>query len=282
MAVLSIDVGIKNLSYCMYEHETRTIKAWEVFCVTDSKFGSDMPHLVAAALNQRWDTFKDAQQVVIEQQPGSNKRMKVMEAYIHMYFVMRDKPAVLYHARHKLENMEGGAPKGKQNYYHRKKASVKETLEFLDKHPQAPEIAKVYTSAKKKDDVADCFLQAVAYCSNPHGVVQAHAARQKKLKDDSNVRPRRPTSIQADKGRYTKPVIKHLINELRKEKGVMVLIDDPDPVAAEKARLVVQVSADKTLAKNVKRFYPTPEACLAALYPEFRENPKKEMQSDGT
>jgi hypothetical protein len=269
MAILSFDVGIKNLAYCLYEPETHSILAWENFQVTDNKLGSDMPIILAGALDRRWPSFKDARAIIIEQQPGSNKRMKVMEAYLHMYFVMKDMPVQLYHPRHKLEGVPGGG-RGKSNYYHRKKAAVQETLEFFKEHPQSPEMMRVYNQAKKKDDVADCFLQALSYCRRPEGVVQANEIKKKKLRDDSNVKPRRPTQQQHEKGRYTKSVIKHMINNLRLDKGVMVIVEGNDALAAEKAKLEHQISKDKALAKNVKRFYQSPAACLEALYPEFR------------
>lgn len=266
MIITSIDVGIKNLAYCVYDSETRQLPAWEVFSL--GRTDDTLCPRVAQALNDRWESFAPAGTVVIERQMGSNRKMKIMEAYLHMYFVARGKNVVIFSATHKLEGVSGVSGKGK--YHDRKRASVRLMDVFLADTNQANEA--MYRKSAKKDDLADCVMQALAYVAMP---VTAATAPSNKV-----VRGRRPTNAQQASGRYSRANIKFLMDQLASDTSVMVIADDP--VEREIMRMTTLVERDATLLKSVKRLYGSPRACILALFPPEAPTPEITSSSPGT
>jgi hypothetical protein len=155
MNILSFDVGIKNLAYCIINEETNNIVAWDVFEIpTILKY-----QIAIMNTNELWNhTFH---KVIIEKQPPTNPKMRIIENMLNIYFIMKEIPDVCtYSAKHKLGEL-GKTTRGQKNYNVRKKYGVAMTNVYL----QDSRFLTFFNSHKKKDDLSDCLLQALAYNS---------------------------------------------------------------------------------------------------------------------
>ena len=101
--------------------------------------------------------------VIIENQLGTlATRMKTLQGMITQYFIMRGVPDIRFISatnKLKLFSKEGEDKGDKTDYADRKKRSMEITRALIAEH--APEHIGLYDKHKKKDDLADCFLQGV-------------------------------------------------------------------------------------------------------------------------
>jgi hypothetical protein len=84
--------------------------------------------------------------------------MKALQGMITMYFISKGKSNIQYwNAGNKLKRFL----KTKTTYAQRKKIGIKLTNYLLEEH--FPEQIVYFKAHKKKDDLADCFLQLFDY-----------------------------------------------------------------------------------------------------------------------
>jgi hypothetical protein len=100
--------------------------------------------------------------VIIENQISTiASRMKTLQGMLAQYFIMKDVPCIEFiSASNKLKMF---MTKKKTTYTERKLESVEVTKELLEKLPQLKEYKGILDKNKKKDDLADCFLQGIYY-----------------------------------------------------------------------------------------------------------------------
>lgn len=208
--ILSIDVGIRNLAMCLLDEDSDNhIVQWDVSGVppesSDGLFPCMKRHLDA----KPW--VLDATTVLIEKQPGMNKKMKTVENFIHAYFVIKNPEAetIIYDARHKVPDVAGT---GKTKYRQRKQTGITRCKEFLDINEVNKEWREHFKKSKKKDDLADTVLQALSYTKR---VVPLP-----KIKE--TIKPRKPTENQKatkySKSNLAWMVKNHTQDELEKDK----------------------------------------------------------------
>ena len=111
----------------------------------------------------------DVDYVLLEQQPQRNVQMKNISILLFNYFILRGiidkienkiKDVLFISSKNKLKFYDGPEIiiKSKNNYTKRKKLAI----EYCKYHLKDNETdLKYFLSLKKKDDAADCFLQAV-------------------------------------------------------------------------------------------------------------------------
>ena len=120
--------------------------------------------------------------VIIENQisPIAN-RMKTIQGMIAQYFIMNNtnQNIVFVSSTNKLKGLDENENKGekekqeKSNYKDRKKLGIEKCLEILKNNQQHSDWVTYFTSHKKKDDLADSFLQGCAFrksAQNQHHV----------------------------------------------------------------------------------------------------------------
>ena len=100
--------------------------------------------------------------VIIENQLSTlATRMKTLQGMITQYFIMRGVPDIRFISatnKLKLFSKEGEDKEVKNDYADRKKRSIEITRSLIPpSHPQSPR----FETHKKKDDLADCFLQGL-------------------------------------------------------------------------------------------------------------------------
>jgi hypothetical protein len=100
--------------------------------------------------------------VIIENQISTiASRMKTLQGMIAQYFIMRGTPCIEFiSAANKLKMF---MTKKKTTYTERKIESVEVTKDLLEKLPQFEKYRGCLEKNKKKDDLADCFLQGIYY-----------------------------------------------------------------------------------------------------------------------
>ena len=221
--ILSIDVGIKNLAMCLLDETDNHIVQWDVSGVppehADGLFPSLNKHLDA----KPWTL--DATTVLIEKQPGMNKKMKTVENFLHAYFVIKNPEAdtIIYDARHKVPDVAGA---GKTKYRQRKQTGITRCKEFLDINEVNQEWRELFKKSKKKDDLADTVLQALSYTRR---IVPLPKVKEKQ-KD--TVKPRKPTENQKAT-KYSKSNLAWMVKNRTQE----------------------ELEKDKRFQKDLRRYY---------------------------
>ena len=227
--LLSIDVGIKNLAMCLMDRQTMKIIKWDVSGVPPQHVDGIFPCMRDHLNDKPW--VLDADIVLIEKQPPTNRVMGTVQNFLHAYFVIHNKETIIYDARHKVPDVCGA---GKAMYNKRKKVAIERTHEHLKTETINAEWLEMFEKSKKKDDLADTFLQGKSYIHRR--VVEPKLTKVKKLT------ARRPTPNQKNT-KYSKSNIMWLMKDLGKEKFMK----------------------SKRNMKDLKRYFKTPEEVVGLI-----------------
>jgi hypothetical protein len=165
--ILSIDVGIKNLAYVLFDPINTKIVEWKVLelCEKETKANKVCLLNVAYAIRNRLDEnlgvhVQNIRHVVIENQLGPNAiRMKTIQGMLSMYFVIAGCTSIVYwSAANKLKPF---VQTKKTTYAERKKLGVQVTHLYLAQRDAV--WSDMFNKHKKKDDLSDCLLQMLDY-----------------------------------------------------------------------------------------------------------------------
>ena len=189
--LLSFDVGVRNLAVCKVEIASSdpqyTIRHWAVLDVLEALPDTyvktlGIPLLTQYMLNtllahevELLHTAPIPTAILIEQQPGGkfvNVSMKALSHVLQAFMYLKA-PSIPIHfvsARKKLKTAvahEKGTEQ-KKRYSSNKQFSKEEALSILqDQVSNSEEAIILFHSRSKKDDLADCFLQALAFYNTP-------------------------------------------------------------------------------------------------------------------
>lgn len=216
--ILSFDIGIVNMAYCIIDKNTKNIIKWEVFSLVNSNAVENTKDLVRK-LDERKYIFDDVGIILLERQPKVNPKMKQMASTLRSYLIVRGMVdlgnnfhIVDYSPKYKLMCWDGPVPKFnvKSEYTRRKKLGIFQCEQLIKN--QSEDIQKIYnTSQKKKDDLADCFLQGLSYI----------LFEDQRKKESSNIIKRKPTSKQMKYNSLSKSNLKYLFDEFLKENHII-------------------------------------------------------------
>lgn len=170
MLVLSFDIGIKNLAYCLLEIDKIDFQIldWNIIDCSNGKktiAGNDVVKTIIKQLNSL-DYLLDANLILIEKQPSCNPKMRIINSCIYMYFMIKtidnnlNNKIINYSPKHKLKCCDIRIPKTvKSNYTQNKKLAIEHTRFFI----KDTKWLDFFNKMSKKDDLADSFLQAKSY-----------------------------------------------------------------------------------------------------------------------
>jgi len=163
MLYLSIDVGIKNLAFIIYDSDVNNIIEWDIIELCNKDVNCNKVNLIDIGIvmcNRFMEIFNNYKFdiIIIENQIGRNAiRMKSVQSMITMYFINNGYKNIYYwNASNKLKYY--GLP-CKTTYSERKKFSIEITKEQINE--KYPTYNDFFFKHKKKDDLADCFLQLI-------------------------------------------------------------------------------------------------------------------------
>ncbi len=192
-AVLAWDVGIKNLSFCVYARD-HSILAWDDLD-TSIRRGTSLSCTVKKltefldefCASERFQTVRGRiTHCVIENQPKRNPTMRVVSGILGTYFFIKFGWTPLYfNPAHKLAGVDIGAAmefgqktrkrrwgtKEAANAYRmRKRASIEETRRLLQTDVRFRDWLLFFERHRKKDDLGDTLLMARAFLHAPNVV----------------------------------------------------------------------------------------------------------------
>ena len=173
MSVLSFDVGIINLAYCIVDSES-SITHWEIITIEKTENYNKLYVSLIKALDERPHLLEDIEHVIIEKQPSFNPKMRIIAGCLQTYFIIRgivDRPlngiksVDFFNPKHKLKCYTGPElviqSNAKSKYARTKKMGILIAQHFLQS--ETDEIVKFFNDSKKKDDLSDCYLQALTF-----------------------------------------------------------------------------------------------------------------------
>lgn len=178
MRVLSIDVGIKNLSYCVLDYDDNDNKIrvhdWNNIAVMDGNCKKVNVELITEAVLEALmnafaveDDFR-ADYVIIENQPMlKNGIMKTVAVIIYTFFNMMKlqfgnvDQVKFVSAANKLKCNIATSSASTSSYKDRKKLSIQYAVAYIPK--VCPDRLEWFMSQKKKDDCADSLLQGISF-----------------------------------------------------------------------------------------------------------------------
>lgn len=219
MRILSFDVGIINLAYCIWDTNTCKVVHWEVITLENCRDNSKVQINLIKSLDQRKDQLLNVDVVLIEKQPSFNPKMRIISGCLQTYFYIRGmvdqtpetqciKEIVIFSPKHKLKCYTGPdlviESKAKTKYSQTKKMGILIAKEKMNEFDELQTWIKFFDSHKKKDDLADCYLQAITY-----------SMFKNKIEGSENVNTRtkaRRAKVEPKK-HLTKPQIKKILKD---------------------------------------------------------------------
>jgi hypothetical protein len=183
MIILSFDVGIINLAYCIFDSTECKLQHWEIITTPDHNNYSKLYTNLITELDHRKHLLS-VDTVLIEKQPSFNPKMRIIAGCLQTYFFIRgviDQPenpikcVDFFSPKHKLKCYTGPelTVTGSNKYTQTKKKAVLIAGWMLEKNNESINFKNIFKNSKKKDDLSDCYLQALTYCTfkklNPVG-----------------------------------------------------------------------------------------------------------------
>jgi hypothetical protein len=160
MILLSFDIGIKNLAYCLIDTTDNSILDWNVL---DCNGSNETLRVIEEIDSLPYLTSADI--VLLEKQPSFNPKMRNISTALYVYFIIRIQheqnkncKILFYSAKYKLRCSDIQiVHKCKSKYRQNKNLGIVHTRALLTTHKD------FFENHKKKDDLADCYLQALSY-----------------------------------------------------------------------------------------------------------------------
>lgn len=206
--ILSFDIGIVNMAYCVMDRSSKKIIHWEVFSLCNSSDIENCKDLVRK-LDQRNHIFDEVSITLLERQPKVNPKMKAMASTLRTYLVVRqlvdnnkDFRIIDYSPKYKLMCWTGPVPRidVKSEYYRRKKLSIFQCEKLIEDQEQS--VRDIYSeSQSKKDDLADCYLQCLSF------IMFDDQKKEKTL-----IIKKRPTTKQYRYSKFTKSNLRYILD----------------------------------------------------------------------
>jgi hypothetical protein len=226
MLILSFDVGIINLAYCIFNSQTCKIVEWEVITLQESSNYSKLYINLIKALDSR-PFLLNVDTVIIEKQPSFNPKMRIIGGCLQTYFFIRgvvdrtESPinsVDFFSPKHKLKCYSGPELKvtGKSKYSQTKKMGVLIARSKLDEYSDSENFKSIFEQSKKKDDLADCYLQAITY------------SLFKKVLGQSTNEPTQEIDIYKSKASIKKKLKEYLDTKINPEKVSVLELMDPN------------------------------------------------------
>jgi len=179
--ILSIDLGTMNFSYVCISIDNQRIYEWNnIELAKSTKESTERICTSLATQLRKLDLLRHFKKVIIliEMQPKINIRTITMGGQVQMFYVLqkldnKNSPItkiIGYHAKNKLKFYkfkEGDEPLKldhlKKGYYKNKQTSIQHCDRIIKREKEDPMFIKMFQSSKKKDDLADSYLQARSY-----------------------------------------------------------------------------------------------------------------------
>jgi len=178
MKILSFDVGIINLAYCIFDSESSKIYHWEIITLQNHNDYNKIYINLINELDNRPHLINNIHTVLIEKQPSFNPKMRIIAGCLQTYFIIRGivdskppgqaiKDVKFFNPKHKLKCYNGPEifidSKAKGKYARTKKTGIAICETKLKEYSESPANIKLFNESKKKDDLSDCYLQALTY-----------------------------------------------------------------------------------------------------------------------
>lgn len=171
MKIVSIDIGIKNLAICIIDDKLE-IYDWKIIDISSNEKKTSIDVLannIYIGLDTVSNNWTGIDNVLIENQPAlKNPTMKTVQVLVYGYFHSQKMKGVplsvqFISAKSKLNVTDViKCTKYKSKYANNKMSSVLTTEHYLKDHVKCV----FFDGNKKKDDLSDCFLQAIYFIQN--------------------------------------------------------------------------------------------------------------------
>ena len=201
--IIGIDPGTLNLALCQIDDDKK-IKNWAVISIK-----SDAQGIYKGLKDIHFDDwFFENEIVAIERQPSKNPRAVRIQHYIEFFCASNGANVYCIDPKHKLSYASSSAwwPSrdiSNWNYNTRKKLAVETVTAFLEDTEQDPEFVEMFQKSKKKDDLADALLHALAYMS-------IRSTLKPRSKAERNIKPIKPSAAHMKTGKYTQGGLKFI------------------------------------------------------------------------
>ena len=155
MYIVTIDVGLKNLGFLVYDMTSKRVLVWSNECMVTGKYMPSCNVQYVRAFVQKWSQyFENAHKIIVERQMRCN--MRIIESVFEAMFY----ETVMTVAPRSVKVHFGIS---KNNYRCNKQAAIEyvsdcKNLEELD----LTEVSEAL-KCKKKDDLADSMLLLLYY-----------------------------------------------------------------------------------------------------------------------
>ena len=156
MSILAIDVGKKNLGFCVYSNECFEFGLWNMSKEIKKQSIENRNEVIVKWLNQMIEQFKPTM-IVVEQQIMNNIVAMTIQSCINTYCVINNIPYLSFRARNKFVFT------GETNFDSKKKEHKKMAIQYSKNIIKELDKTKLEEFLKypKQDDIGDAICMAL-------------------------------------------------------------------------------------------------------------------------